>query len=88
MRRGDFEGPDLRMVDLALSKDVALSPSSRVEFRLEVFNLFNRANFGVPNLTAFAGSADGEPLLGSFGRIRNTTTTARQVQLGVRTKPR
>ena len=82
--RGELEGPDLRMVDLALSKDVPLSSRSRVEFRLEVFNLFNRANFGVPNLTAFAGSADGEPLLGSFGRIRNTTTTARQVQLGVR----
>ncbi len=82
--RGDFEGPDLRMVDLAFSKDGRLSSSSRVEFRLEIFNLFNRANFGVPNLTAFAGSADGEPLLGSFGRIRNTTTSARQVQLGVR----
>ena len=82
--RGEFEGPDLRMVDLAFSKDTRLSSSSRVEFRLEVFNLFNRANFGVPNLTAFAGAADGEAPLGSFGRIRNTTTTARQVQLGVR----
>jgi len=82
--RGDFEGPDLRMVDLAFSKDARLTSSSRLEFRLEVFNLLNRANFGVPNLTAFAGSADGEALLGSFGRIRNTTTSARQVQLGVR----
>ena len=82
--RGEFEGPDLRMVDLSFSKDTRLSSSTRVEFRLEVFNLFNRANFGVPNLTAFAGAADGEAPLGSFGRIRNTTTTARQVQLGVR----
>jgi hypothetical protein len=82
--RGDFEGPDLRMVDLSFSKDGRLSSSSRVEFRLEIFNLFNRANFGVPNLTAFAGAADGEAPLGSFGRIRNTTTSARQVQLGVR----
>ena len=36
------------------------------------------------NLTAFAGAADGEPPLGSFGRIRNTMTSARQMQLGVR----
>jgi hypothetical protein len=82
--RGDFEGPDLRMVDLALSKDARLSSRSRLEFRLEVFNLFNRANFGVPNLTAFAGAADGEAPLGSFGRIRNTVTSARQIQLGLR----
>jgi hypothetical protein len=82
--RGDFIGPDLRVVDLAFSKDTALGARSRLELRVEVFNLFNRANFGVPNLTVFAGAADGEAPLGSFGRIRNTVTSARQVQLGVR----
>jgi hypothetical protein len=49
-----------------------------------VFNVFNRANFGVPSLVAFAGAADGEAPLGNFGRIRNTVTSARQLQLGVR----
>lgn len=82
--RGDFRGPDLRVVDLAMSKDTSLGGSRRLELRVEVFNLFNRANFGVPNLTAFAGAADGEAALGSFGRIRNTVTSARQVQLGAR----
>ena len=63
-------------------------PATRtsVELRVEVFNVFNRANFGVPNLVAFAGAADGEAPLGSFGRIRNTVTSARQVQLGVRVR--
>jgi hypothetical protein len=82
--RGDFVGPDLKTVDLAFAKEARLRSSSRIELRLEVFNLFDRANFGVPNLTAFAGAADGEAPLGSFGRIRNTTTSARQVQIGVR----
>jgi hypothetical protein len=82
--RGDLEGPDLRTVDLAFSKDVRPTGDTTMEFRLEVFNLFNRANFGVPNLVAFAGSADGEAVLGNFGRIRNTVTSARQLQLGVR----
>lgn len=83
--RGDFRGPDLRVVDLSLTKETGLpAGSARLEVRLEVFNVFNRANFGVPNLTAFAGAADGEAPLGSFGRIRNTVTSARQVQLGVR----
>jgi hypothetical protein len=86
--RGDFRGPDLRVVDLSLTKDTALpgTGSGRLELRVEVFNVFNRANFGVPNLTAFAGAADNEAPLGSFGRIRNTVTSARQVQLGVRVR--
>ena len=81
--RGDFTGPDMRMVDLSLSRDVPFKARA-LELRLEVFNLFNRANFGVPNLVAFAGAADGEAPLGSFGRMRNTVTSARQVQLGAR----
>jgi hypothetical protein len=85
--RGDFDGPDLRTVDLAFAKDNRLGDSNaRLEVRIEVFNLFNRANFGVPNLTAFAGAADNEAVLGSFGRIRNTVTSARQMQLGVRVR--
>ena len=82
--RGDLEGPDLRTLDLALVKEVRPTSGTGIELRLEVFNVFNRANFGVPNLTALAGAADNEATLGNFGRIRNTVTSARQVQLGVR----
>jgi hypothetical protein len=83
--RGDFTGPGLRTVDLAFAKESRLGVSDRrFEFRVEVFNLFNRANFGVPNLIAFAGAADGEAVVGNFGRIRNTVTSARQMQLGIR----
>ncbi len=56
----------------------------RLEFRVEAFNLLNRANFGVPELRAFAGTRDDEPALATFGRITTTVTSARQVQLGVR----
>ena len=62
----------------------ALGSGGRLEVRLEMFNLFNRANFGPPQLIAFAGAADNEPALASFGRVRNTVTSARQLQLGVR----
>ena len=82
--RGDLEGPDLRTVDLALVKEARPGNDTGLELRLEVFNVFNRANFGVPSLVAFAGAADGEAPLGNFGRIRNTVTSARQLQLGVR----
>ncbi|MDQ3439068.1 MAG: TonB-dependent receptor, partial [Planctomycetota bacterium] len=87
--RGDFIGPDLRTVDLSMVKDTAwplLGSGGRLEVRVEAFNIFNRANFGPPQLTAFAGTADVEPPLASFGRIRNTITSARQIQLGVRVR--
>jgi hypothetical protein len=85
--RGAFIGPDLRVVDLALVKRLGwerLGPAGRIELRVEAFNVFNRVNLGVPALVAFAGARDGEAPLGSFGRIRNTVTAARQVQLGLR----
>jgi hypothetical protein len=85
--RGSLIGPDLRTVDLALIKGIpwsALGSNGRVELRVEAFNLFNRVNFGVPSLTAFAGEADNERPVATFGRIRSTATAARQVQLGVR----
>ena len=85
--RGALIGPDLRVLDLALVKRVPwsrLGPAGRLEFRVEAFNVFNRANFGVPSLTAFAGTADNEAPLPTLGRIRNTITSARQVQLGLR----
>ena len=85
--RGDFIGPDLRTLDVALSKRAAFKPfggDGRLEFRIEAFNLLNRANFGPPALIAFAGTADGEAPLSTLGRITTTVTSARQVQLGIK----
>jgi len=63
---------------------LAIEGPARAELRLEVFNVLNRANFGVPTLVAFAGAAANEAPLPSFGRIRSTVTSSRQMQLGVR----
>ena len=83
--RGDFIGPNLRTLDMALSKTAGWSRlGGRLEFRVEAFNLLNRANFGIPELRAFAGTADNQPPLATFGRISNTVTSARQIQLGIR----
>ena len=85
--RGQFTGPDLRTVDLSLVRFFSLrslSERGRLEFRIEAFNIFNRANFGVPALLAFTGAADNEAPLSTFGRIRTTVTSSRQIQLGVR----
>jgi hypothetical protein len=83
-RRGAFRGPNLRTVDVSAMKRVPLGGDARLEVRVEVFNLFNRANFSNPTLIAFAGAAQNEAPLATFGRIRSTVTSARQMQLGVR----
>src|SRR5262245_32527762 len=82
--RGAFRGPNLRTVDLSAVKRIPLRGEARAELRVEVFNVFNRANFANPTLIAFAGAATTEAALSTFGRIRSTVTSARQMQLGVR----
>jgi len=87
LKRGALTGPDLKVVDLALVKRVPMSrlgPAGAMELRVEAFNVFNRANYGIPALIAFAGVAPTEAPVPTFGRIRTTTTPARQVQLGLR----
>ena len=79
--RGTFIGPNFRSFDLSAAKNTRaawLGENGNVQFRVEAFNLFNRTNFGIPNLIAFSPS---------FGRISlpvNPGRAARQIQLAVR----
>jgi Carboxypeptidase regulatory-like domain/TonB dependent receptor len=85
--RGDFVGPDLRTLDIAFNKTVplaALGERTMLDVRVEIFNVLNRPNFGIPELRAFAGQTDGEAPLATFGRISSTVTSSRQTQLSVR----
>ncbi len=85
--RGAIIGPNLRTLDGSVMKNFAwrrLGETGAIQFRAEMFNLFNRANFGVPGLTAFAGERDGEAPFGTLGLVRQTVTTARQIQFGLR----
>ncbi len=46
--RNYLRGPNFQQFDLILSKRFKFSESTNLEFRTEVFNLFNRANFDIP----------------------------------------
>jgi hypothetical protein len=85
--RNELIGPDLRTTDLSFTKSVpfrAVGPSASIQLRVEIFNLFDRVNFGPPSLVAFSGTGIETAPLASFGQIRSTTTSARQMQVGVR----
>lgn len=73
--RNVARGPAIYVLDLGLHKTFPLVSQSRLEFRLEVFNLFNRTNFATPN---------GNRSSTAFGTITSLATTPRQIQLGVK----
>jgi hypothetical protein len=75
-------GPGLATTDLSVAKNTALSEKTRLQFRAEFFNIFNRANFGSPNAVVFA-SASAAPS-STAGVITSTATTSRQIQFGLK----
>lgn len=77
--RNALIGPGFATWDAAVFKNVTIK-SKRVQMRLEMFNVLDRANFGLPAATVFNSSGRVE----SAGEITGTVGTARQVQLGVK----
>ena len=68
--RNILEGPGYRTVNASLLKDTTIREGVTLQFRTEVFNLFNRANFGLPDIF-FASPAFGQILsAGSPRRIQ------------------
>jgi len=78
--RNTIIGPGFATVDFSLSKSFRYGGEKRLQFRAEVFNALNRANFGLPDPVVFDSSGRNP----SAGRISTTVGTARQVQLGLK----
>ena len=81
-------GPGLSNFDMSLFKNnpvKRVSETFNVQFRLEVFNIFNRPNFAPPTDNGqnalFDGS--GNPI-GGAGVLDTTTTTSRQIQFALK----
>ena len=72
--RNSVFAPGLANVDVSLQKDWPVGEQGRLEFRWEIFNVLNRANFDVPHRIF------GTP---NFGRIFSALN-AREMQFGLR----
>jgi hypothetical protein len=74
-------GPGFNNVDFSVLKNTNITESVRVQFRTEIFDLFNHTNFGQPG--GVVGSTN-------FGRITNTrfptgdSGSSRQLQFALK----
>jgi Carboxypeptidase regulatory-like domain len=84
--RDTYIGPGLATWDFSVLKDTAISERVNLQFRAEIFNLLNRANFNTPNPIVFTPPTATNPsgLSGTAGAITSTSTTSRQVQFGLK----
>ncbi len=78
--RDTLIGPGLATWDFSALKNTLIYERLTLQFRAEIFNLLNRANFNTPNLIVFTPSG----VSGTAGAISSTSTTARQVQFGLK----
>ena len=84
--RDTFIGPGLATWDFSVLKDTKIRERLSLQFRAELFNLLNRANFNTPNLIVFTPPTAANPtgVSGTAGAITSTSTTSRQVQFGLK----
>lgn len=70
----------------AVVKDTRIRERLTVQFRAELFNLLNRANFNTANRIVFTRptAANLTGLSGTAEAITSTSTMARQVQFGLK----
>jgi hypothetical protein len=83
--RNILTGPGEVTMDFSLVKDTKLGflgEAGNVQFRAEVFNLLNRANFMWPSRGVF--SAPSATVVSTAGEITRTSTSPRQVQFSLK----
>jgi hypothetical protein len=81
LAREALQGPDLFNVNFTVLKDTQLTERTKLQFRTEFFNLFNRNNFNFPNAVMFNASGTHN---GNEGQITNTATPNREIQFGLK----
>ena len=78
--RDTLIGPGLATWDFSVLKDTRIREGLNLQFRVEIFNLLDRANFNLPNAVVFTPSG----VSPTAGVITSTSTASRQVQFGLK----
>jgi predicted small integral membrane protein len=80
--RNVLTGPSLVSTSLALERQFLRHEQRSLRIRGEMFNVANHPNFQLPSGTGLFDSTGAR--LGTAGRVTDTTTSARQIQLSAR----
>ena len=84
--RDTLIGPGLATWDFSVMKDIPIRERMTVQFRAEIFNITDRANFNTPSLivAVLEPGATTPTSSGIGGLITGTSTSSRQVQFGLK----
>jgi hypothetical protein len=80
--RDTLTGPGFHSVDFSATKKTALTERINLQFRAELFNIFNNVNFSTPNAVVY--TAAGTTPSPTAGVITATASTSRQIQFGLK----
>jgi hypothetical protein len=84
--RNTLVGPRLVNLDFSLFKNNPIkhiSEQFNVQFRMEIFNSLNHANFNPPTANNTVFDVSGAPL-GGAGQLNSTATPSRQIQFAIK----
>jgi hypothetical protein len=81
--RNSLRGPRLNELDFSLMKSTRITERLHLQFRSEIYNIFNHSNFSPPIANRTVFTATGVPV-GTAGNITTTVTTNRQIQFGLK----
>jgi hypothetical protein len=76
-------GPGIKNVDFSMAKNFGLTERLKLQFRAEMFNVFNWVNFRAHNLSVAGGGIENNFSNGGFGRA-NSTRGPREIQFGMK----
>ena len=78
-------GPGFWNVDFSALKNTQIKESLNLQFRAEMFNVLNHANWGLPNPNVFVQAANGGGTYSPVaGRITTLANPMRQIQFALR----
>jgi hypothetical protein len=75
--RNSLRGPNTRVFDFSLQRNFPIRETANLEFRWEVFNLFNTTQLALPNR---------DWSLGSAGTVTSLASDPRVMQFALRLK--
>jgi hypothetical protein len=84
LKRNAIPGPGLATWDFSLRKDTRIKEGLNLQFRAEIFNILDRANFNTPNVILATLNGTTPVPNPDAGQVTSTSTTARQVQFGLK----